>query len=146
MAALHAAAFIDERSWSAAEFTDILKNDYVQAFTQPHGFALTSTAGGDTELLMLAVHPDQRRRGIARALSLQWLNGVRDRADIAFLEVAADNLPALALYTDLGFGITGRRVAYYARKTGPTVDALIMQQALPFGQGPDSTPFPPESS
>ncbi len=146
MAALHAAAFNDERHWSAVEFADLLKNNHVDAYTQAHGMALTSTAGGDTELLILAVHPDQRRRGIARALTLQWLDSVGDRADIAFLEVAADNLAALTLYTDLGFGIIGRRLAYYTRESGPAVDALIMQQALPHGQGPDSAPFPPESS
>ncbi len=146
MATLHAAAFADERTWSAVEFADILKNDHVRAFTQPHGFALTSTAGGDTELLMLAVHPDHRRKGIARQLTLQWLDTVSPFADIAFLEVADDNLPALALYTELGFGISGRRTAYYARQNAPAADALIMQQALPCGQASDSTPFPPESS
>ena len=131
MAALHAVAFADERHWSAAEFTDMLKNDHVQAFVAPQALALTSTAGGDTELLLLAVHPDHRRRGIGQQLTQQWLDAVQPHADIAFLEVAADNLPAIALYSELGFGITGRRVAYYARESGPSIDALIMQRALP---------------
>ena len=141
MAALHAAAFVDERTWTSTEFAEILKNEATRAFTQPHGFALTTTAGGDTELLMLAVHPDQRRHGIGRALTLEWLNGAQDHADTAFLEVAADNLSALALYTNLGFGIIGKRAGYYARKNAPKADALIMQCALPLGKDADSPPL-----
>lgn len=146
MAALHAAAFAEERPWTATEFADMLQNQATRAFAAPYGFALANTAGGDTELLMLVVHPDHRRHGIGRALTLEWLHAVQDDADTAFLEVAADNLPALALYTDLGFGIIGKRAAYYARKNGIDADAFIMQRALPLGQDADSTPLRSESS
>lgn len=146
MAALHAAAFMDERPWSATEFADMLQNKATRAFTVPHGFALTSTAGGDTELLMLVVHPEHRRHGIGRALTLEWLHAAQSHADTAYLEVAADNLPAIALYTNLGFGIIGRRAAYYARKNGINADALIMQRALPLGQDADSQARQSESS
>jgi ribosomal-protein-alanine N-acetyltransferase len=146
MAALHALAFVDERPWTSSEFAEMLKNEATRAFAVPHGFALTCTAGGDTELLMLAVHPAHRRHGIGRALTLQWLGAAQSHADLAFLEVADDNLPALALYTDLGFGIIGRRTAYYARKNAPNADALVMQCALPLGKDVDSPPPRSESS
>ena len=40
-----------------------------------------------------------------------------------FLEVAADNDAAVALYEGLGFKIAGARKAYYQRAGGENVDA-----------------------
>ena len=40
-----------------------------------------------------------------------------------FLEVAADNEAAVALYKGLGFKIAGARKAYYQRAGGKNVDA-----------------------
>jgi len=47
----------------------------------------------------------------------------------AFLEVAADNDGARALYQALGFAETGCRRSYYARETG-NVDAITMSLRL----------------
>lgn len=52
-------------------------------------------------------------------------------AAILFLEVAVDNEPALRLYETLGFAQAGRRQAYYARKDGPSADALTLKAELP---------------
>jgi ribosomal-protein-alanine N-acetyltransferase len=43
-----------------------------------------------------------------------------------FLEVAADNDAAVALYEGLGFKIAGARKAYYQRKGSDSVDAVIL--------------------
>jgi ribosomal-protein-alanine N-acetyltransferase len=48
-----------------------------------------------------------------------------------FLEVAADNEAALALYAALGFSPAGRRFRYYERSHGPRVDAIILRSPLP---------------
>jgi ribosomal-protein-alanine N-acetyltransferase len=48
-----------------------------------------------------------------------------------FLEVAAENEAALALYSTLGFSPAGRRVKYYGRPDGPAVDAVILRTGLP---------------
>lgn len=136
MAALHDAAFDQDRAWQASEFADLLNTPFVQAFTQPNGFALTRTVAGETELLTLAVDPDHHRQGIARALLFRWLDTSTNKAETAFLEVAADNTAAIALYHDLGFAKIATRTAYYARKNGITTDALIMQRALTCGQTP----------
>jgi ribosomal-protein-alanine N-acetyltransferase len=134
MAAVHARAFDQERAWNAAEFSDLLDSPFVQAFTHDFGFALTRSVAGETELLTLAVDPGQRRKGIARRLLCRWLDAPAQSADTAFLEVAADNTAAIALYLDLGFATIATRPAYYARKNGSVADALIMQRALTFGQ------------
>jgi ribosomal-protein-alanine N-acetyltransferase len=76
----------------------------------------------------VAVHPDVRRRGIARAL----LESVFARARAAgsrmvLLEVRPSNTEALALYESFGFRVVGRRRGYYY-DTGE--DALVMEASV----------------
>lgn len=135
MAALHAAAFTAERPWSAQEFQELLASPFVAVIARAGGFALTRSLAGESELLTLAVDPAQQRRGIGRDLLRDWLaaaqcGGIED----AFLEVAADNAGAIALYQAAGFAETGRRRGYYARAGAASVDALLMGRALTRGQ------------
>ena len=48
------------------------------------------------------------------------------------LEVAVDNIAALALYKRSGFIEAARRVGYYRRSNG-TVDAIVMRRNLAQG-------------
>lgn len=58
----------------------------------------------------VAVHPDRRRRGIARRLMERALEDLEaGGASLVSLEVDHDNLPAHQLYTDLGFETVGAR-------------------------------------
>lgn len=76
----------------------------------------------------LAVHPDWRRRGIARFLLTAILEDARRRRlTVAFLEVRPTNTEARSLYEGLGFQVVGRRQGYYF-DTGE--DALLMQADL----------------
>ena len=77
-----------------------------------------------------------RRQGIARAILLAWLTKATSTAQSAFLEVAADNLPALALYETFGFETLATRREYYARSEAPAVDALVLRCDLTPGQLP----------
>lgn len=133
MAAIHHAAFVHDRGWSAEEFTALLAQPYIAAFTAQGGFALTRTLAGETELLTLAVSPAHQRRGIASTLIRQWITSVQPTTQTAFLEVAADNYAALALYGDQGFIQSGLRKAYYKRSTSAAVDAALMTRALTQG-------------
>lgn len=133
MAAIHTRAFVHDRPWSAAEFTDLLAQPYTAAYTAPGGFALTRTLAVESELLTLAVDPAHQRRGVARSLLSAWLHAIESHAETAFLEVATDNAPAIALYTQQGFTRSGLRRAYYARSAAPAADALIMVHRLPQG-------------
>lgn len=133
MAHIHAAAFVQERGWTADEFTQLLGQKFVHPFTTEGGFALTRTLAGESELLTLAVSPLFQRRGIARSLLATWLAAVRSEADVAFLEVAADNHAAIALYHSAGFTRNGLRKAYYTRNDAPAVDAVLMSHALTQG-------------
>jgi [ribosomal protein S18]-alanine N-acetyltransferase len=134
MAALHWLCFTTPRPWSALEFTAMLDSDHTFVLTAPHAFLIGRAVAGEAELLTLAVSPDARRQGTARHLVTQFLTRSRiQNATDAFLEVAADNAPAIALYGATGFVQTGKRRAYYAN----AVDALIMTQRLTPRPAPD---------
>jgi len=130
LAALHAAAFDIDRPWSASEFTAVLDTSYTELFHTAHGFALTRTLAGESELLTLAVHPDHHRKGIAAMLMRDWLGHIQKSAETAFLEVAEDNHAAKALYVSFGFDHVGTRAAYYKRKSTAHADALIYRRRL----------------
>jgi len=76
----------------------------------------------------VAVAPDFRRRGVARALIGALETWARER-DLAFLtlEVRVSNDAALALYRGLGFEEAGVRPGYYIK---PDEDAIIMTKWL----------------
>lgn len=79
----------------------------------------------------IAVHPDHRRRGIARALLTRVLDDARRRpVRLVILEVRPSNTEALALYESFGFRVVGRRRGYYY-DTGE--DALVMEMGLDGG-------------
>ncbi len=133
MSTIHQAAFTHERGWGADEFTALLAQPYTTAFATLGGFALTRTVAGESELLTLAVSPAYQRHGIASRLLLEWTDTARTQADTAFLEVAADNHGALALYTKHGFTQVGLRKAYYTRVDAIAVDAVLMKASLTQG-------------
>ncbi|MDF1717672.1 MAG: GNAT family N-acetyltransferase [Antarcticimicrobium sp.] len=135
MAATHAAAFAPSRPWRAEEFSDLLATPGCFATGDAACFALVRAIAGEAELLTIATHPEHRRQGRARACMGAWLAEAMSRgASRAFLEVAADNPAARALYRAMGFAETGRRPGYYPRPGRPAVDAVIMSCALPQGQ------------
>lgn len=127
MARLHAQAFTTPRAWSKVEFDALRAGPGAFEVTDPAGFALGRVIAGEAELLTLAVAPDARRVGRGR----QLLAGFEARAAElgatgAFLEVAADNEAAIALYHGAGWGELGRRRGYYQRPDGSRLDALVM--------------------
>lgn len=67
----------------------------------------------------VAVHPDFRRRGIARALTRAALNYLqRSGADFPWLQVREDNPDAIQLYQSLGFSEQFRRSTWQS-EPGP---------------------------
>ncbi|MBI6628690.1 GNAT family N-acetyltransferase [Pontibaca salina] len=133
MAAIHAATFIDSRSWSAAEFAGLLDTPGCFVCGDETAFALVRVTLDEAELLTIATHPEYRRIGLGRALMNVWhTRAVQLGARRAYLEVAADNVPALTLYSACGYTIAGHRRRYYARPDGGTpVDATVMTRPLP---------------
>ena len=98
---------------------------------RPAGFALARQAADEAEILAIGTVPAHRRRGIARRL----VGDLADRfigagARALFIEVAAGNDAARALYQSLGFAPAGLRKGYYAMADGPAEDGIVMRLAL----------------
>lgn len=131
LAAVHRAAFTTDRPWSADELHSLLESPHCHLTSEPHGFALWRAVADEAELLTIATHPDYQRRGVAAKLMQKWMTAASATAQSAFLEVAADNAPAIALYERHNFENVARRPRYYARPT-TAVDALVMRAPLSF--------------
>ncbi len=131
MAQVHAAAYWMDRPWSLREFTDLRESPHVLALGDGRAFILARVIADEAEILTIATHPAHHRQGLARALLEQFHAAARQRgAARAFLEVAADNHAARALYAAAGYRQIGQRRAYYPRDTGQAADALILQITL----------------
>ena len=131
LAALHAACFDTPRPWNAAEFASLLASTGCFLIAVPTGFVLGRAVAGEAELLTLAVSPNARRHGTGKALVAGFADEARCRgAGEAFLEVAADNTAARALYAATGWQDAGRRPGYYRTPDGAAVDALVMRRSL----------------
>lgn len=115
------------RPWTAAEIEDLLASPLNFLVNAPQGFLIGRTVADEAELLTLAVAPEARRQGIARALMAEFYARAHARgARTAFLEVASGNASAFALYQAEGWAESGLRRNYYA----PGIDAILMRRAL----------------
>lgn len=131
LAKTHAAAFTQSRSWAAVEFADLLNNRFIHIVGNTQSFSLFQVIGDEAELLTIATHPDVQRQGLARACMQEWHSKAKALgATRAFLDVAADNLPAIALYEHSGYRACGLRKGYYLRENNQKIDAIVMESAL----------------
>lgn len=132
LAMMHRAVF--EAAWGEDEIATLLGAPggfaLIAESNGPAGFILCRAIGGEAEILTLAVARPARRLGFGLALVKEAaLVAWREGADAIFLEVAEDNVAALALYETAGYDRAGRRPGYY-RREGETTDALVMRRAL----------------
>jgi ribosomal-protein-alanine N-acetyltransferase len=134
LAEVHARGF--DHPWSAADLAALLDSPGVFALAAREdavlrAFILARAIAGEAEILTLAVDPARRRQGIARALlEAATAAAAHAGAGVLFLEVAADNAAAIALYESAGFTQAGRRRGYYARSDGAAVDALVLRRDI----------------
>lgn len=133
LAVLHASAF--DQPWPAEDILRLMT--IMGGFAilaeegAAQGFVLARAIAGEAEILTLAVAPAGRRRGLGRALvEAAAAESQRRGAGTLFLEVADDNVAALALYRAAGFERAGLRRAYYARPGARRADALVLRRPL----------------
>lgn len=115
-------------AWTSAQCAGILASPGAWLMIadldgRPAGFALTRAIIDEAELLLIAVHPDARRRGVGRKL-IEGVARAARRRGVArlFLEVRSNN-PAIMLYTANGFSKVGIRANYYRGGNGDLFDA-----------------------
>ena len=79
---------------------------------------------GEADIVRVAVLPEHRNKGIAKAVltkSLEYASGE------VFLDVRESNSAAISLYKSLGFEDTGVRKDYYS---DPTENAVLMKKII----------------
>ncbi|WP_246450507.1 GNAT family N-acetyltransferase [Sphingomonas rhizophila] len=96
----------------------------------PIGFSLMRTVADEAELLLIAVAPEARRRGIGQALLEDFIDrAIADGARHLHLEVRDGN-PAIRMYHAAGFAVAGRRHEYYHGANGGHHDALTLRKTV----------------
>ena len=90
------------------------------------GYVGSQSVQGEADMMNVAVHPDYRRKGIARQLVTELVAALAKKGVHRLaLEVRASNAPAIALYEQLGFIQVGLRPNYYRN---PKENALILKK------------------
>lgn len=118
-------------AWSAGQLREELQGDrlvlaHVDEFGV-QGFASVRLFVPDAELMRIGVGLGSRRQGVATRLLEAVEEAARARgADRMLLEVADDNVAAIALYRRAGYRESGRRRSYY--RSG--ADAVLMDRTL----------------
>ena len=126
--------------WSARQYETVMGNEPFHVFGIRRaplllGYLTLFAASWEMEILNLAVHPEHRRQGHARALMRHVLQ-LCDKMGIkrGYLEVRRSNVAAQGLYRAFGFEEVGVRRRYYPDNRE---DAIIMR--LDFEAGPASS-------
>ena len=94
------------------------------------GFLLSRHAADEEELLLIAVLPEYRTRGIGKIMFNYLFQNAKQRgATRVFLEMRRGN-PAEHLYQKLGFNPIGERPDYYRMSNGDRLDAITFACSL----------------
>lgn len=118
--------------WSLQNICDTLKYDnnyfYVVQLGMTQeivGFAGMMTIADEAELLDIAILPEYRQKGLAKALLEKVESTARRKgANRMLLEVRQSNVAAKTLYSLFGYELLAVRKNYYSN---PTEDADIME-------------------
>jgi len=138
LAGIHAVCFAEP--WSAKSMAEVLVMAGAEGLIAvdgdslvphavppgPAGLVLWRVASDEAEILTIAVLPPWRRHGLGTRLLAAAVAGAETvGAQTMYLEAAADNTAALALYAGHGFEQVGRRKGYYG-----AVDGITMRHRL----------------
>ena len=82
----------------------------------------------EAELLKISVAGKWRRRSVATLMLAELEEQLRAvETCCLYLEVRAENQPAISFYLRSGFTVTGRRINYYSQ---PRDDALVFKKTI----------------
>ena len=131
MAQIHREAFVLERPWTAEEFDHLVAQPSSKILSVAACFVFGRLTLEELEILTIACSPSEQRQGYAFMLMMELLSVTKkEGGHSVFLEVAADNIAARALYRRLGFDQVGCRKNYYKRGNGFSCDAFLLKKSL----------------
>ncbi len=94
------------------------------------GFALTRQVLDEEEILLIAVLPQHRGKGVGKQLLQEVIDRARNRSVTrVFLEMRDGN-PAEHLYRRFGFEKIGHRAGYYRGAVGGPLDAITFAKDI----------------
>jgi len=94
------------------------------------GFALTRQVLDEEEILLIAVLPQHRGKGVGKQLLQEVIDRARNRSVTrVFLEMRDGN-PAEHLYRGFGFEKIGHRAGYYRGAVGGPLDAITFAKDI----------------
>ncbi|MDX1976011.1 MAG: ribosomal protein S18-alanine N-acetyltransferase [Rickettsiales bacterium] len=117
--------------WNIEEFNDFFSVAGTYAHLayapQPVGMMVYRQQVEQADIITIAVLPDYRRQGVAKALLANAMAHLQQLGvETVFLDVEHQNQAALAFYEGFGFRHIRRRKNYYRQKDGTYTDALVM--------------------
>lgn len=115
------------RPWNEISIEAELQNEFSKFYVAVEngrgvGYVGLYALTGEADIVRVAVLPEYRQKGIARAVLSKSLESVE--GDV-FLDVRESNTAAINLYKSLGFYDTGVRKDYYSN---PTENAVLMKR------------------
>lgn len=93
------------------------------------GFTLSRQIADEEELLLVAVAPHARRRGVGHALMARFIAEATARGSATLFLEMRDGNPAQHLYLAHGFRPVGRRPNYYRTGNGGPFDAVTYSRS-----------------
>ncbi len=127
--------------WSRQFFLEELQATHARSVLcqkegKPIGYVIYWEVSGEMDIHNVAVHPRNRRQGVARAMLGHIIEKAAQRGfRRVTLEVRKSNDAAQTLYRSLGFETCGLRKGYYSDNGE---DAWLMERKL---QSPYTEPF-----
>ena len=117
---------IENLCFSAPKSEEVFRSDLTKYWVAKEdgkivGYIGTEKVAGETHIINMAVHPEQRGKGIGKKMMAEAL----DNREVAFLEVRTSNLPAQRIYEHFGFKNVGVRKKYYQDNDE---DAIVMRR------------------
>ena len=144
LAAMERICFPPHEAWSRAMIRQCLSLDGATLLRWYEDAGQGSMLAGfliyhahEAELLTVDVHPDWRRRGIARQLMRTAIDDLRALGHRCVTsQTAVENAPSIAMHETMGFSRVKRLPSYY----GPGHDAWLLRLEMT----PDSADKTPE--
>lgn len=123
---------VGAEGWSAASFkSETAKENgvvlYIAENGQIAGLICGYYAVGESDITSVAVHPDFRRRGLAKRLIRAFEKQLPDDTEAIFLEVRESNTAAVSLYEKCGFKALSIRKNFYE---SPRENAVVMKKSI----------------